>query len=245
MSGNARRGIDSAVWVDGIDASSFIPDWDRDSKADDIETTVLKSKSKRYLASVPENTVKLSCYWDGDESSLDELLDATFGGGGNNIITLFPGGDIVGKAAYLSTGTQVTYKTSGAQDKAVEGEAEFRSERVRGRVLKGPGVLTATTTGTTITQIIGATTKGGKANLHVPVLTGAPTSCVIIVEHSVDGSTWATLLSFDVTAQTVPTGYEASTLDTATVNGKLRYKITITGGTTPTIDFVITFGRYR
>lgn len=234
----AVRGRDATIFVDAIDASEFLSEYEFESERDDIDVTPLGADDKLFLSGSAENTVTLTGYWNGDEDSLDALLDETFGTETENVITICPGGVTSGKACYLATATQVSYDTSAEADDVTEGEAEFRSARIRGKVLQQPVPVTATGTMGTPDVVAAATNRGATANLHVLDL-GATTTGTIDLEHSADGTTWAPLISFDLTAKG---GQMKKTSKITTVNEQLRWNATLTG-TTPSVTFVLAVGR--
>jgi hypothetical protein len=239
MATRAVQGKNSSIYVDGINASEFLNEFEFESERDDIDVTPFESDDKVFISGSAENTVTLTGYWNGDEDSLDQMLDDTFGTDEQNVITIFPGGVASGKACYLAAATQVSYNVSAAADEQIEAEAEFRSARVRGVVLKTPVTVSATGNGAEVVSLA-ATTRGATANLHVLSISGAPTSADIVVETSADGDTWTPLLSFNAVAVG---GYTKSTLKTETVMEQLRVTHTITGGTTPSLNYVLAVGR--
>ncbi len=245
MATYAVPGKKATILVDNLDASEFLNEYEFESERDDIDVTVFGKEDKDFLSGSAENTVTLTGLWNGDETSLDELLDDTFGGDVDNIITICPGGVTSGKACYLASATQVAYTVSAEADDLTEAEAEFRSARVRGSILKTPVPVTATGNGSAVVRAKGATSKGAVAHLHLFGLTGAPTSVVIDVEGSADGTTWAVVpgLSYTVTASSA--AEKKATLKTATIPAQLRAKHTITGGTTPSLNYVLAVGRNR
>lgn len=244
MATYAVPGKKATIYVDNLDASEFLNEYEFESERDDIDVTVFGKEDKDFLSGSAENTVTLTGLWNGDETSLDELLDDTFGGDVDNIITICPGGATSGKACYLASATQVAYTVSAEADDLTEAEAEFRSARVRGSILKTAVPVSATGTGTAVERAKGATAKGAVAHLHVFGVTGSPTSVAIEVEHSDDDTTYATLISFTGITN-ASTAQKKETLKTATVNKYLRAKHTITGGTTPSLNYVLAAGRNR
>lgn len=238
----AIRGSRATIYVDSVDASAFLNEYSIEAERDDLEFTPFGSDDKEYLSGPSENTVTLTGAWNGDEDSLDALLDATFGTDTQNIVTVCAGGVTSGKACYLVAGTQITYNTEATTEDITTAEAEFRSGRRRGRVLQQPVTVTATGNGSAHTATA-ATAKGASAHLHVLDVTGAPTSVEIVVEHSVDGTVWTPLITFG--AVTGKGAQRVATLDTATVNVQVRARHTITGGTTPSVRYVVAFARHR
>lgn len=232
----AVRGRDASIYVDSINASAFLNEYEIEAERDDIDVTPFESSDKVFLAGTSENTVTLTGFFNGAVDSLDEILDNTFGGDAENVVTICPAGALSGKACYLVAGTQVAYTTSAESDDMTEAEAEFRSARLRGRVLKTPVAETATGNGTA-NIATAATTKGAVAHLHVTSVTGAPTSVVIVFEGSTDGTTWAPLITF--TSVTGVTFEKKETAATTTVPVQIRAKHTITGGATPTVTYLL------
>jgi hypothetical protein len=236
----AVRGKDATIYVDAIDASEFLNEYEFESQRDDIDVTPLGADDKLFLSGSSENTVTLTGFWNGDEDSLDGVLDETFGSETENVITICPGGVTSSKACYLATATQVSYDTHAQADDVTEGEAEFRSARIRGKILQLPIPVTATGTMGTPDVTTAATARGATANLHVLDFSGTPTTCTIDVEHSADGTVWAPFLSFTVTAKG---GQMKRTSKTTAINEQIRWNVTITGGTTPAVTFVLAVGR--
>jgi hypothetical protein len=245
MATKALRGSRATIYVDGLNASAFLNEYEIEAEREDLEFSPFESDDKEFLAGPSENTITLTGAWNGDADSLDARLDATFGGDADNIITICPGGvAATGKGVYLVPGTNVTYTVSAASDEIAEAEAEFRSARLRGVILQGPTTVSATGNGSPAPPATAATTKGATAHLHVLAVTGTPTSVAISVEHSADGTTWVPLVSFPTVTEG-GVGYQVSTVNTATVNVQMRAKHTITGGTTPTVTYVLAAGRNR
>src|ERR1044072_222195 len=229
MATKALRGSRATIYVDGLNASAFLNEYEIEAEREDLEFSPFESDDKQFLAGPSENTVTLTGAWNGDTDSLDAQLDATFGGDVDNVITVCPGGvAATGKGVYLLAGTNVNYKVSAASDEIAEAEAEFRSARLRGVILQGPTVVSATCNGSPNVSAAPATTKGATAHLHVLAVTGTPTSVAISVEHSADGTTWASLASFP-TITTGGAGYQVSPANTATVNVQLRARHAMTG----------------
>ena len=243
----AKQGKTSSIYVDEINASPFISEYKFESKRDDTDVTPIESDDKIFQSGTAENTATLTGFWNGDADSLDELLDDTFGGDVPNIISIMPAGCVQGNGAYLAQATQVKYNIKAKSSEQVEGESEFRSARVRARVLKARGAVSATGVGTSGGSGVmapAATSKGATLHVHVLALTGVPTAAAISVEGSSDGTSFTALspaLSVDVTGG--PGGYIAVTLKNATIPKYLQVKHTITGGTSPSLDYIALVGR--
>ena len=244
MATKAVQGKVVSIYVDHINASAFLQEFEIDSQRDDTDVTPFESDDKEFITSAAENDVTLTGFYNGDTQSLDELLFATYGTEDNNIITIFPGGTSSPKQCLLVPGTQVGMNISAAADEQVALEADFKSSLVPGWLLKSPVPVSVTGEGTPLVQPK-VTELGATACLHVLALTGAPTGVTIEVEESADGTTWDTVegLEFVLTPADALGGYTAKTLKSLPIEKQLRASHTITGGTTPSLNYVLTVGR--
>jgi hypothetical protein len=241
MATKAVQGKVVSIYVDGINASPFLQEFEIDSQRDDTDVTPFESDSKEFITSAAENDVTLTGFYNGESDSLDALLFNSYGGTVDNVVTIFPGGTSSAKKCLLVPGTQVGMNVSAAADEQVALEADFKSALVPGDLLKSPVPVSATGAGTPLVGV--ATTTGLTANLHVLSLTGAPTSCVITVEMSADGTSWTPVLTFTLVVATAKGGYTAKTLKNLPINAQLQAKHTIVGGTTPSLNYVLAAGR--
>lgn len=242
----AVRGRNATIYVGGINASAYLNEYEMESERDDLDVTPFESDDKDYLSGPSENSTTLTGFWNGDEDSLDEILDDTFGSDDANQICVFPGGVLSGKAAYiLADATQLKYKVDAKSDDITEAEAEFRSKRYRGIVLKTPAAVTTSGTTTAVVQA-DATSFGAVAAIHILSVTGTPDSIAFSVESSADGTSWVPLILFGtLTDFTEPQAIHIETDKTVTVHEQLRVKWTITGGTSPVVKFAVIFHRRK
>lgn len=230
---------DVAVLFDQYDLTRYFSEFEFEREGEDIDVSTFGSRVRSYLSGPQETTVTFNGYYD---KILDRVWHAGFGSSGDRLVTLCPNTYLFGADAYLIPTTQVNYTLSAEVEDAVEIEGEFRANGAvdLGVILHTLTAETATGNGTAIIDTA-ATSKGATAHLHVTAVTGAPTSVVVEVEHSVDGTTWAPLITFD--AVTAAGAQRKLTSPTATVNAQLRAKWTITGGTTPTVSFAVAAAR--
>jgi len=241
MATKAVQGKVVSIYVDGINASPFLQEFEIDSQRDDTDVTPFESDNKEFITSAAENDVTLTGFYNGDSGSLDELLFNSYGGTVDNVVTIFPGGTSSAKKCLLVPGTQVGMNVSAAADEQVALEADFKSALIPGDLLKSPVPVSVTGAGTPLVGL--ASTTGLTANLHVLSLTGAPTACVITVEMSTDGSSWTPVLTFTLVVASAKGGYTAKTLKNLPINAQLQAKHTITGGTTPSLNYALAAGR--
>jgi hypothetical protein len=89
--------------------------------------------------------------------------------------------------------------------------------------------------------VLGATNFGATAHLHCYSVTGTTKSLDVIVEHSTDGSTWTTLMTF---ANLAASGTQRiETNKTLTINQHVRGRWVLPGTGTPSAVFTLAFSR--
>ncbi len=103
-----------------------------------------------------------------------------------------------------------------------------------GVVLLPNTALAATGNGTTVDQLAGST-RGAHANLHILASSGG--AWAYTIEHSTDGISWATLITFTSDGSAITSEHQAVT---GTVNQYIREVHTRTSGT---CTAVVTFAR--
>jgi len=247
MATKAVQGKLTSVYVDHLNASPYLQEYEVDSQRDDTDVTAFEADDKEFITSAAENDVTLTGFWNGEEGSLDELLFLTYGTDVQNVVTLMPAGSLaVARGCLLVPGTQVGMNISAAADEQQALEADFKSRLVPGRVLKTPVPQTATGASASPWVSPKVSQLGLSANLHVVALSHGvttPTAITVEVEHGPDGTDWDTLVTFDIDPADPLGGYTASTLKTLEIEKQIRYTTTITGGTTPSLLYLLAAGR--
>lgn len=229
---------DVAVLFDEFDMTRYFSEFEFEREGEDIDVSTFGSRIRNYLSGPQETTVTFNGYYD---PIIDRVFHARFGADGDRHVTLCPNTYLFGRDCYLIPTTQITYNLSAEVEDAVEMEGEFRANGAvdLGQILVPPGMVTATADGTGL-EAEAATTKGLTAHLHVMAVSGTTPSCTVEIEHSTDGTTWASLLTFD--AVTAIGSQRKLTIPTATVNKHLRASWTVSG-TTPGFTFAVAAAR--
>lgn len=233
---------DVAVLIDEFDFTRYFNEFEFEREGEDVDVSTFGSRVRAYLSGPQETTITLNGFYEGGKNEVDDIFHRRFGQEPDMLITLCPNTYKQGRACYLVPTTQITYNLSAEVEDAVEIEGEFRANGSvdRGHILQTLTTVTATGNSPALTETA-ATTAGATAHLHVIGVTGTPTSVVIEVEHSSDGTTWSPLITFD--AVTGAAAQRRSTLPTVTVNEQLRATHTITGGTTPSVTYALAVSR--
>jgi hypothetical protein len=150
-----------------------------------------------------------------------------------------PTGFAVGNNVWVLPARTINYEVSSAVADVVGFSMSFGagSPANVGVSLADLSAITATANGTTVDNGAG-TTNGSVAQIHVTAVSGTSPTMTAIVQHSTNGSTWATLGTF--TAITGTTSEVITT--TGTVNRYVRAQYTV-GGTTPSFTCQVSLAR--
>lgn len=158
------------------------------------------------------------------------------------IVTGYPDTRAAGKPALLMYADAVKYNLDSVVADLVKAQIECTAQKwaiEHGISLHDLTAETGTGNGTSVDNGA-ASTNGGVGVLHCTAIAGAAPSVVVRIEHSTNGSTWATLLTF--AAATAATKERVEVAQGTTVNRFLREVHTF-GGTTSSITFNSAFAR--
>lgn len=228
------HGSKAKVLLDGFNASNYVKEVSFEGERDTAEITVLGDTAKSYMPGLEDATVSFEGFYDY------ELADPTlaFSHKLNSLhatitqATYMPTGDTLSAPAFLVQGFLTSDSQETSVDDAVVEEFEIQNNTgvMNGIVLHPLAGRTTTGNGTGVDN--GAlTSNGAQAVLHVTAVSGTSTPTItVVLEHSVDNTTYVPLISF---AAKTAKGSEYKTA-TGTVNRWLRVKWTITG-TTPSM----------
>ena len=236
----AIHGKGTAVLVDEHDLTSFFNACTTDRGVEAAELTTYGNDDKVYIAGLEMGTVQLGGFWDGDAAAVDEALDGVLSDNSPVITVGLSGVAAVGDVATMLQGKLTTYGVQSSVNGPVTVSAAATADggvRNGGHILHALGAETSTFNGSTYDGAA-SSAFGGAAHLHVTAFTG--TSLTLKIQHSANGSTWADLVSWTVSA----IGAQRTAVATGTtVNRYLR--TAITAGTFTTITFATAFARNR
>lgn len=234
------------LYANGTKISAYLRAIQANATADLVDKSVFEQNDKTYHPGQQDATLSADGLFDGAPSTIDSILNGTFGGVSGSAIYLYlPAGDGAGNVCKGIAGSHTVYNvTTMARDMAaihLEGHSSVGWDP--GIVLLAHGARTASANEASIDN--GALTSlGASAYLHVSAAsgTGSPTLDAK-VQHSVDNSVWADLITFSqVAAASAPTAQRGATAAGATVNRWLRVVHTI-AGTTPSFSFIVGVSR--
>lgn len=227
------HGKSAVVYTGKYDLTSYLQEANLSQARETAEVTTFGKSSKVFIGGMREDTISASGFFDGAASAVDEVMAGILADADGEVLTIGWNGDTLGnRAAFMLVG-QSSYEVSATISDAAAIEAEFYSAADdgadRGVWLRakaahnynntGGSPATDTVNGTGVNNGA-ATTNGWAAVLHVFAFTGTGATLVVRVQHSTDGSTWATLGTFATVNQNAPLALLIE--GTGTVNQHLR-----------------------
>lgn len=231
------HGKNTKVFFNSHDLTDYFDNANPAINADTAEVSTFGSDSKKYIPGLKDATLSLEGFFDGSAAAVDAVMEDAFGSDGNEV-SVYPEGDVAGKAGYAMQAVETAYSTTETIDGACRISAAVQSsgtaaERVIS--LHAHGAETANWTGTA--QNNGAASAaGGSAYLHVTTVTG---TIEVKIQHSSDNFAADTE---DLVSFTAVTGATSERVTfTGAVKQYIRGTATIAGG--ETITFQLGFHR--
>jgi hypothetical protein len=229
---------------DASDLTAYFNDIQVSQKiaADETTTFGAAEGAKTFLQGLKDGTIALTGLFDGVTGAIDTILSATILSASDNICTVGVGSSAVGSKARLWQSTAVTYEVHAPVGGVVATKYDAQADGGvdNGRILAG--LISISTTSFQVGVDHGVlTSNGGVGHLHVPINTRNGTA-VIKVQHSVDNSTWADLITFSTVGTSTTTQERIIVATGTTVNRYLRASYT-PAGTTGALTITVAFAR--
>lgn len=232
----AIHGRRTKVYVNGSDLTAYFRSANIQRTADMAESSAFQTDGKSYIPGMRDGTISAEGLFDGSALAIDVTLSAILGSETQAVVLIPIGVEALGSVAHGLSATDNTHDVEASTDDIATINAEFQSSTGVERTLIH-AVLTAVTVGANGASIDNAasTTSGGSAYLQVTAQSGGGT-LTVKVQHSVDNSVWADLITF---TGTTALGAQRATV-TGTVNRYTRAVHAITAGSA---TYVMAFGR--
>jgi hypothetical protein len=206
-----------------------------------LDVTTLADTAKAFTPGLEDFTLSIDGLFDTATSAGSIWANITNAINAGSIVatSVAPTGFAVGNSVWVLPARTINYEVSSAVADVVGFSMSFGagSPANVGVSLADLSAVTSTANGTTVDNAV-ATTNGSVAQIHVTEVSGTSPTMTAIVQHSTNGSTWATLGTF--TAITGTTSEVITT--TGTVNRYVRAQYTV-GGTTPSITCQVSLAR--
>jgi hypothetical protein len=227
MAPTLRHGKDAKLYIGKRNFTPFITDGTVSASLDVPEVTTWSDSDKEYL---PGGVGDVTASFDGmhaqSATAADDItryFDTALGGSTNHIVTFGPEGDTAGRWAYLFSAVQTGWDVSAPASDVVKVALDLQGSGgldsgVWLRALStnssstGMGSAVACAGSTTV----GGTTGGGVAHFHATSINSTG-NLTVRVQHSTNGSTWATLLTF--------TAASTATVQRSTVSGTIKEQL--------------------
>ena len=229
----------SRVLAGAFSYSPKLTQWSVPSTITPIEVTTIADSAKQFIPGDDTSTLTMGGYFDDDGTagaffaSVNTWMTTPTG------VTVAPSGLALGSELVMVNANQsnVTNVTSDPAANTFTFAAQTDGVTDFGRSLHDLTAETATAVGTGYDNGA-ATANGGLAQIHVTAFSGF-TNIIVLVEHSVDNSVWATLATFSTV--TAATSERITIAAGTTVRRYLRSSWTKTG--TGSCTFQVGFAR--
>ena len=225
-----KHGKNGDVLVAQYDLSAYLNEVTASQSIDTAETSTFASNAKTYITGQNDGTLSFSGLWDGGAGAVDEIFRNIVDNDLTPSITVAQDGGLVfGARCILGSAKQTKYEIGIPVGDVVSlsGDFQITNGMRTGVLLAAASTLSATANGTAVDNAA-ATSIGATANLHVTANARSATT-VIKIQHSVDNSTWADLITFSTIAISTTTSETIQV--SGTVNRYLRAQTTIASGT--------------
>ena len=206
-----------------------------------LDVTTLADTAKAFVPGLEDYTLNIDGLFDTTTSAGSIWANITSAINAGSIVatTVSSNGFAVGNSVWVLPARTINYEVSGAVADVVGFTMSLGagSPANVGVSLADLSAITATANGTTVDNSA-SSSNGCVAQIHVTAVSGTSPTMTAIVQHSTNGSTWATLGTF--TAITGTTSEVITT--TGTVNRYVRAQYTV-GGTTPSFTCQVSLAR--
>lgn len=206
-----------------------------------LDVTTLADTAKAFTPGLEDFSLNIDGLFDTTTSagSVWANITAAINAGTTVATSVAPTGFAVGNSVWLLPAKTLNYEVSSSVADVVGFSMSLGAgaPASTGVSLADLSAITATANGTTVDNST-STSNGAVAHLHVTDTSGTSPTMTVIVQHSTNGSTWATLGTF--TAVTANTSEVITT--TGTVNRYVRAQYTV-GGTTPSFTCQVSLAR--
>jgi hypothetical protein len=223
-----------SVFVDGYDLSCAFKEVKMAKNAQALDSTALcTTGDKSFVAGLKDGTLSLTGFFAYDGTTLDKIenvLETAFSAQANLITSCSLGALAVGGVAFMCRGGQTKHDVESVLDTLIMSNSDIRAA---GNIMLGKWLFDASVNATTSVGSSvdngAASANGGTLHFHVFGPDGSISDASVLIEHSVDGSTWATLIN----TTAIGASHGAVAVEVAagtTVRRYLRATVVTTGG---------------
>lgn len=237
-------GVTMKVLVNQYDLTGYFRKMDLACERGMYDTTVFGSTSRAYIPGLKGGTIGVEGLFESvaTAGNPDSVFNAIEAAATVPLVSIAPAGLAVGNRVYLLQAHENNHNIGAQVDALILNSAEFTDNDGfdQGVSLHALSAETSFPVTGTAVDNTAQTTNGGVAFLHVTAIAGGAPNIVYKVQHSVDNSVWADLVTF--TAVTAASSQRIVVVDGTTVRRYLRMTAT-EGGTTSSITGSVSFAR--
>ncbi|MFA5305989.1 MAG: hypothetical protein WC365_00930 [Candidatus Babeliales bacterium] len=227
------HGKGSKVYLNGNPMSSYMDTVNVSMAADTAETTVFTDTAKKYVMGIKSATLNAEGFGTGSTGEIDQYLDDAISTDAN-VWTWYPR-ESAGMPGYGMKGYNTQYDVkasiSGAVRVATVCQSNVGKEPVK--CVRAVAAATASSSGAALDNTA-KSTNGGAGYLQVTAT--ATSDAAIVIDHSSDGSSWATVATFD----TAPAGASAQRV---AIDGEIRRYVKASCTLTASCTFGVALNR--
>jgi hypothetical protein len=190
------HGKSTRVYVNGNPVSSYLDTVNTNMSADTVETTVFADTAKTYVMGLKTAQLNAEGFGGGTTGTVEQFFQDALSTT-ENIWVWYAAGESTDGTGYGLKGydTQLDIKgsISGAVRVAAACQSNIGSESLT--CIRPLAVATASSSGTSVDNS-NKTTGGGAGYLYVSATNTS--DAAIVIDHSSDGSSWETVVTFNV-----------------------------------------------
>jgi hypothetical protein len=230
----------AVVLANGYNISTFATAYEATQDVTPLDVTAFSEGFKNNVPGIVMSKINCTLFWDSAAGGTHDALGAL----SNGCMTILPEGYYLGAPSISMPYMQADYSPKGQVDGVIEvGAVNFEnygtSNGVEYGVVLAHATITNTATGSSVLDPTNAAvTAACSATLHIWDATATDTY-EIIVQHSADNSTWATLATFSMDGTAL--GAERITVASGTINKYRRAKATRTGSAGDSFGYTVHF----
>ena len=200
------------------------------------DSTAFCDTGQRFTPGVVTDTVSLSGHWeDESDTTLHEALMVN----DSLLVTIAPAGFGVGSLVRVCVNDPSAHNIDSSISDVTNFTLEAAVDDFIDRGVSLHDLVTETEDGSSAGVNNGTdTSNGGVAALHVTRASGVDPTLDVVIQHSEDGSTWVDLVELTQATDT--------TSERVFVSGDVHQHVRAIweiGGTSPNLDFVVSFAR--
>jgi hypothetical protein len=207
------HGKAAEIYLNGNQMSTYLDTIGVPQSADTVEVTTFGDTAKNYVMGLKTATLQAEGFGANSTSEVDGFLDDALSTT-ENIWVWYPATESAGTKGYgmkgYATSREVKGSVTGAVRLAVACQSNYGAESLK--CVRAAAAATASSSGAALDNIA-KSTNGGAGYLFVQATTTS--DAAIVIDHSSDGSSWETVVTFDA----APLGASAQRV---AVTGEIR-----------------------